>query len=107
MLEILNRTKRKLSARELLLFKKAYKAALPKGYELSLVFCTDKITDHNVLAYPLSKSEGEIFINPSRAGQFTLIELFVHACVHLTGGKHGKAMEEKEDKIHRKIRSGN
>lgn len=104
MFEITNITKRKLTRGEILLFKIAYKVALPAKYDLSLVICTDKITDHNVLAYPLSKSDGEIFINPSRSKPFTLLELFVHACVHLRGAKHGKKMEVLEEDIHRRIR---
>lgn len=103
MLEITNKTSRQLTRGEQSLFKKAYKVALPREYELSLVICDDKISDHNVLAYPLTPNEGEIFINPSRSTPFSLIELFVHACVHLAGGKHGRKMEKREVEIHSKI----
>lgn len=101
MLEINNKTKRKLTAREIFLFKKIFKTvfgAVGAKYQLSMVICTDKISKHNTLAYPLSKTEGEILLNPSRAGQYSLPYLFLHSCVHLRGLDHGKKMDALEEK---------
>ncbi|HEY9583332.1 MAG TPA: hypothetical protein VJK09_03460 [Candidatus Paceibacterota bacterium] len=103
MLEISNKTKNKLSKRDIFLFRKATKIVLGDKYELSLVFCTDKISKHNTLAYPLSESEGEIIINPSRLGKFSLIQLFIHSLAHLAKFKHGKTMDNFEAEIHREL----
>ena len=72
---------------------------LGKDYELSLVICTDKISRHNTLAYPLSKTEGEILLNPSRRGKYSLVHLFLHSCLHLRGLDHGKKMDAFEKKF--------
>ncbi len=104
MLEISNKTRRKLTARETFLFKKIATSILGKSYDLSLLVCDDKLSDHNVLAYPLSKTEGEILLNPSRKGDFGLSYLFLHACVHLTGYKHGPKMDAAELKFLHKLK---
>jgi len=57
----------------------------------------DKST--NVLAFPISKNLGEIFINPSRAKPFGVKFLFVHALLHLKGMRHGAKMEKLEKQI--------
>lgn len=80
-------------------FKKIKEEALGKSYELSLVFCGDDISDHNVLTYPLSKSSGEIFINLSRVAPFTVEKLFIHGLFHLKGLKHGRTMEKAEQAL--------
>lgn len=94
---------------------------LGKKYNLSLVFIGDgraqtlnrnyKKKDYptNVLAFPLSETEGEIFINLNRAGRdhkkFNqklknhIAYLFIHACLHLKGYEHGSTMEEQENKL--------
>ncbi len=100
MLEITNKTKTKLSKRELFLFQKIADKALGKKYELSLVICGDVLSKkHNVLSYPLSKEAGEIFLNPKRKGKFTLLYLFAHSCAHLKGYDHGPAMDRFEAQI--------
>ena len=108
MLAIANKTRRNIANKDRKLFKKIHENILGKDYELSIVICTDKISPHNVLAYPLSKKEGEIFLNPQRAKTEAknfkrdthehLLVLFAHACLHLAGLKHGRTMERLEQK---------
>ncbi len=84
---------------------------LGKKYELSLVFTKDTLMRRlnrtyrgldktsNVLAFPLSKTSGEIFINPLRAKPFSVTHLFIHALLHLKGMTHGDIMEQAEKKL--------
>lgn len=81
------------------------------NYELSLVFASDALTRRlnriyrgidkptNILAFPLSKTSGEIFINPSRAKPFSVKYLFIHGLLHLKGTEHGDTMEQAEKKL--------
>jgi len=96
-------------------------AALSKDYELDVAFISasemkkqnliyrniDKATD--ILSFPLSKSEGQIFICPSEArheatkfdrkyANFILF-LFIHGLVHLKGHDHGATMERIEARL--------
>lgn len=92
-------------------FKKLKSEILGKSYELSSVFASDALMRRlnrtyrgkskaaNVLAFPLSKKSGEIFINLSRAKPFGAKHLFIHACLHLKGMKHGATMEQAEKKL--------
>jgi rRNA maturation RNase YbeY len=102
-------------------FEKIAKAVLGPTYELSLVICGDslaqrmntmyrkKIYKPNVLSFPISKHEGEIFLNvqcamrESKRYDTTLPKrlalLFVHGCFHLKGLKHGTKMEHAEEKV--------
>ena len=95
-------------------------AILGKQYELSLVFVGDKKSRTlnriyrekdkatNVLSFPLSKTEGEIFINLKKAKveakdfdkQYIPFVgfLFVHGLLHLKGLDHGTHMERLEKK---------
>ncbi|MEK9175504.1 MAG: rRNA maturation RNase YbeY [Patescibacteria group bacterium] len=94
-------------------FEKLYHKALPKTFELSVVFATpsfmrklnkkyrrkDKIA--NVLSFLIDKSSGEIFLNRNEKN---LPYLFVHGCLHLNGYDHkndkdAARMEKLEDKI--------
>lgn len=99
--------------------------ALGKNYELSLVFVgkkkirelnfrfrqKDKPT--NILSFPFSKTEGEIFICPAVAKtEIKIVKrplseyfkyLFIHGITHLKGFEHGSKMEREEDKIRRKF----
>ena len=99
-------------------FEKIAGAVLGARYELSLVICGDTLARRmnlkyrkkkyapNVLSFPLSKQEGEIFLNvraaarEARRYKITLEErlalLFVHGCFHLKGLSHGRTMEDKE-----------
>ena len=98
---------------------------LGKKYALSLVFIGDdkakklnlshknKNYPTNVLAFPLDKNEGEIFINLVRAERDHkkyeqnlkkhVAYLFIHACLHLKGYEHGSTMEDEEKKILRQF----
>lgn len=81
---------------------------LGKGYELSLVFCGDALSRKlnktyrnkdkatNVLAFPIAKNSGEVFINLSKTKHFSVLELYVHALLHLNGMEHGARMERAE-----------
>ncbi len=90
-------------------------------YELSLVICGDTLAQRmnkeyrkktykpNVLSFPLSKTEGEIFLNVRTAAREArryhvslrdrLAFLFVHGCFHLKGLDHGRTMEGREQRI--------
>lgn len=100
-------------------------AVLGKKYELSLVFVGEararalnvkyrkKSYVPNVLAFPLSKEVGEIFICPTvavkEARSFGMSArkmtayLFIHALLHLEGLAHGATMERKEQELLRKF----
>ncbi len=102
-------------------FEKMAHAVLGKRYELSFVVCGDVLARRinkkyrnkkykpNVLSFPLSKYEGEIFLNIPKATreakQFgislkdRLALLFVHGCFHLKGLPHGRTMEAQERRI--------
>ena len=92
-------------------FKKIKNKVLGSDYELSLVFASDTLTRRlnrtyrgidkptNVLAFPLSKTSGEIFINRSRAKPFSVKYLFIHGLLHLKGMEHGDTMEQAEKKL--------
>jgi len=114
---ITNKTKGKLPS---LPFVKIKEKILGKDYSLSLSFIgpkaikslnstyrkVNKPTD--ILSFPLSKKEGEIFICPKiaivKAVKFQrnqtnfLFFLFIHGLVHLSGYDHGKKMEAVENK---------
>lgn len=102
-------------------FAKIKKAALGETYALSLVVCGDELarslnTKHrkktyaaNVLSFPLSRTEGEIFLNVRAAARearrYGVSEsartalLFVHGLLHLKGLHHGRTMEREERRI--------
>lgn len=93
---------------------------LGKNYDLTVVFCSpkesqaknkeyrDKDYPTNILSFPLSQKEGEIYISLSTARRDAkkfgmsyekfLHLLIVHGCLHLKGHEHGSTMEELEDK---------
>lgn len=60
----------------------------------------------DVLAFPLSKTEGEIVLNSKAIvreakkrnvhARLFATQLFIHACLHLKGYDHGKSMERAE-----------
>lgn len=99
-------------------FEDMKNAILGPNYELSLVFIgstrsrtlnlkfrgKDKPT--NVLSFPLSDNEGEIFICPEIAkkeapafgmnGDAFMAYLFIHGCLHLKGYRHGSKMDSAE-----------
>jgi probable rRNA maturation factor len=93
-------------------------SVLSLDYELSLVFIDKKFSRElnktyrgkskqtNVLAFPLSKNSGEIFIDLDTAKKEAQIfemsfpkfveYLFIHGCLHLKGMRHGATMEQAE-----------
>jgi probable rRNA maturation factor len=100
-------------------------AALGSNYSLNLVFTSpakikklnliyrgkDKPTD--ILSFPLSNKEGEMYICPSetrkeaknfdRKYENFMAFLFIHGCVHLKGHDHGATMERIEANIRKKF----
>ncbi len=112
-------------------FEKIASLVLGAQYELSLVVCGDSLSrrmNHtyrqtalgrrqagkknyapNVLSFPLTAHEGEIFLNVRKAEREAkrfgvplrerLALLFVHGCFHLKGLRHGRTMEGKERSI--------
>ena len=92
-------------------FRKIKNRVLGSDYELSVVFASDALTQRlnrtyrgidkptNVLAFPLSKTSGEIFINRVRAKPFSVKYLFIHGLLHLKGMAHGDTMERAEKKL--------
>lgn len=98
-------------------FRKAARDLLP-AWELSLVFVDARFARRinqktrgktyvpNVLAFPLGKKSGEIFICSDvvkkEAPAYHLSErdyalfLFIHALLHLKGMRHGTTMERTE-----------
>lgn len=121
---VLTRNKTKIKINEIG-YEKIADFALGKKYELSLVFVgkktirnfnlkfrnKDKAT--NILSFPLTKSEGEIFICPSVAKAESekisynfdkyLKFLFIHGITHLKGFEHGSKMETEEEKTRKKF----
>ena len=98
---------------------------LKKNYSLSVNFISAKIAQDlnikyrekdyipNILSFPLSKKEGEIFICLSvvkkEAKNFSLTYkefltlLLVHGCLHLKGMDHGDKMDKLEEKYSKKF----
>ncbi len=85
---------------------------LGKSYDLSFAFVSPAAmqkamrykkkrthTLSNVLAFPLSKTSGEILICKSAAKPYTIDYLFIHGCLHLKGKKHSDTMEREENRI--------
>lgn len=115
---IINKTKAKLPR---LAFERMKQAILGSRYSLSLVFvgnATSRALNKkyrgknyipNVLSFPLGNREGEIVMNLRKADceapQFGmkkhvyLAYLFIHACLHLEGLRHGATMERTEQRL--------
>ncbi len=108
-----------------LVFAKMKEAVLGKDYDLSLAFIgrnkirklnklyrgADKATD--ILSFPLSDKEGEIFIceeialkegfHFGRKYENFIKYLFIHGLIHLKGLKHSSKMESEEKKFRDKF----
>lgn len=98
---------------------------LGQGYELSLVFVGDRLSRKlnknfrsrdratNILSFPYSETDGEIFINPNVVKKESrrekqnfksyLAYIFIHGLCHLKGFDHGSNMEKEEDKAKKKF----
>ena len=97
-------------------FESIKNTVLGKNYELSLVFCGDKLSKRlnktyreknkptNVLSFPISKNTGEIFINLSHLKGFSIGHLFIHGLYHLKGFDHGDTMERAEKVLRKKFK---
>ena len=104
-----------------LLFVRVKEGILGKKYNLSIVYVgdihmrslnkkyrgKDYVTD--ILSFPLSDTDGEIYINPRLLAKkskdfdmniatYTLF-LAIHGCLHLKGYDHGDIMETLEKKF--------
>lgn len=108
-------------------FERAARDILGSRYSLSLVVCGDSLARKmnrayrkmgyaaNVLSFSLDRGEGEIFLNVQAARREArdygvsvrarLMLLFVHACCHLKGLRHGKRMESLERKTLKRFES--
>lgn len=115
---ITNKTKRKTPS---VPFFDIKNAVLGKNYTLSLVFIGSKASKKlnltyrrinkstNVLSFPISDQEGEIFIDLAKAKseekKFDTIfklhvqNLFIHGLLHLKGLDHGSTMDSEEKRI--------
>jgi probable rRNA maturation factor len=100
-------------------------AVLGKDYELSLVLLSEKEMHEinlksrskdkptHVLSFPLSETDGEIFICPDysrheaplfeREFANYILFLFIHGLLHLKGYDHGSTMEHEEVKIRKQF----
>lgn len=106
-------------------FEKMTEFYLGKEYELSLVFCGERLMRRinretrdkdyatNVLSFPLSDTSGEMFIClplckkqakdfERRYNNFVAF-LFVHGLVHLAGYDHGDTMDNEEKKLRKRF----
>lgn len=115
----------------LIAFGDIARAILGDSFELSLVICgdtlarkmyvehrmhavsglkpTNKTYASNVLSFPLTANEGEIFLNVRKAEREAhsmgistkerTAHLFVHGCFHLKGLDHSEHMEREEARI--------
>ena len=119
---ITNKTKNKLPK---IPFETIKKATLGSKYNLSLVIADeahlkklntiyrDKEFATDILSFPLSESEGEIYIcleeakkeavKFDRSYEDFLAFLFIHGCVHLKGYDHGSTMEAIEVELRKKF----
>ncbi|MFC1614956.1 rRNA maturation RNase YbeY [Patescibacteria group bacterium] len=122
---IKNTTRQKTPPQAGLSFVHIKEQVLGKKYNLSLVFIGDTLSRKlnkeyrdkdkatNILSFPISKDEGEIFINLRRAKKDApsfkkrynefVAYLFVHGVLHLKGLNHGEAMESEESKLVKKF----
>jgi probable rRNA maturation factor len=120
---IINENKEKLPK---IPFEEIKEASLGNNYSLSLIFTSpekmkklntiyrNKETPTDILSFPLSKNEGEIYISLSeskkeakkfdREYENFIAFLFIHGCVHLIGHDHGSTMENIEVKIREKFK---
>ena len=101
------------------------RSILGKNYRLQVVFSKkEKIQNLNIthrkktyipntLAFPLTHTEGEIYMSlsviRSQAKKYALtypdflLFLFIHSCLHLKGYDHGSTMEHEEEKFLKKF----
>ena len=117
--------KRTLRSLPSLPYEAMARVILGSKYDLSLIICGDTLARQmnatyrhktyvpNVLSFPYSGREGEIFLNVRKAEREArqigtspkarLAILFVHGCFHLKGSRHGATMEKLERSVLRKF----
>ena len=117
-LTVINETKTKIPVID---FDGIKNATLGKDYALNLIFTDSahieklntiyrgKECPTDILSFPLSETEGEIYISPTEAAAEAkkfdrsydnfIAFLFVHGCTHLKGHDHGSIMEDIESQI--------
>ncbi len=122
-INIRNTTKGKLPS---LPFVDIKNNVLGKKYDLSLVFIGDELSKKlnsqhrgknkptNILSFPLSDTEGEIFINYRLAQREAkkynrkfsdfIGFLLIHGLMHLKGFEHSSRMERQEAQTRKKFR---
>ena len=121
-LSITNKTKKNIPN---INFKEIKEFVLGKEYDLSLVFVGNKTSRKlnstlrgkdrptNILSFPLSKTDGEIFMNPSAIEKENkkngenykkyFAYILIHGLTHLKGFDHGSKMEGEESRIMKKF----
>lgn len=119
---IINETKDQIPEAD---YKTIKEEALGKDYRLTLIFTDperlkklntiyrDKTHTTDILSFPYSEDEGEIYICLSEAekeaSKFNrpianfIPFLFIHGCVHLKGHDHGSKMEAIESSLRKKF----
>jgi len=87
---------------------------LGKKYDLSVVSADSRLMGKlnriyrkktgttSVLSFPLSKTEGEIFIN-NKSSKKEADYLFIHSLLHLKGYRHGEKMDTLEKRLIKKF----
>jgi probable rRNA maturation factor len=117
-----NETKEKIPHVE---FEAIKNEVLGKKYSLSLVITDsarikelnvsyrNKHESTDILSFPLSETEGEIYISPEdtrreavnfdRSYENFFAFIFIHGCVHLKGHDHGAIMENIETEVRQKF----
>ena len=123
---IINKKNGKINQELIFIFEKIKIHILKNKYSLSINFIDEKTAKKlnqkyrnknyipNILSFPISKSQGDIFICEKKAKQeykdfdlnYTnfLILLIIHGCLHLKGFLHGEEMEKMEEKYLKKFR---
>lgn len=106
-------------------FEEIKNSSLGKDYSLSLIFTSsakmkklnaiyrDKEIPTDILSFPISNNEGEIYISLevakkeaikfNRPFENFIGFLFIHGCIHLKGYDHGSTMENVEVKLRKKF----
>lgn len=119
---IKNQTKKVIPSLD---FKWLKETVLGNDYELSLVFVGDTISRRfnstlrgkdrptNILSFPLSNKDGEIFMDPSviekenkkTGGDYKeyFAYVLIHGLIHLKGFDHSDKMEKEESRIMKKF----
>ena len=106
-------------------FEQIKDAALGADYTLNLIFTTSKNIEKlntiyrnkecptDILSFPISETEGEIYISETEArAEATKFDrdydnfigfLFIHGCTHLKGHDHGAIMEDIEIQLRKQF----